>query len=447
MEYNTTEQPFVPAVQLLHKGTIGTVSVSTMNDPQEATADETACRATWLEKTASLLDKMLSSANCPAPHKESYMAFHTQTLVPLMGPYPQKFRSVVTRSGLPLEFSANYTQHSKGDPTWRIGFEPVSMASGSPGDPYNQVAMSALLSSLKSLNLRGYDTGLFEHFVARHTVNQPERDSLGGKQLDGSDISRSQVAFGFDLKDGQIAVKGYTFPALKCKVTGKEFGTLFRDSIYPLIGCMGGDHTQASFDTIDEYMKETSGWSDWSFFSWDCVAPAKARLKLYSSTNLVKWSKMEEIWTLGGRVVGESNMQGLTYLRRLWELVQIKDGYRAFTGGFDNDTDSTPTPVLWNYEIRPGSPEPLTKVYLPIHGENDLMVVRGVGQFLEEIGLVKTGRSYVQTVRDYYPGRNLSETACLTSWLSFAYTEATGVYLTVYYHSSFDYPWAEKEEK
>ncbi|KAH8692969.1 DMATS type aromatic prenyltransferase [Talaromyces proteolyticus] len=422
------------------------VSVNAIDEP-EATAGNTAYREIWLEKTKPLFAKMLASANYPPPDREFYMAFYTQTLIPLMGPYPQKFRSAVTRSGLPIEFSANYTQHSPGDPVWRIGFEPVSRASGSAGDPYNQIATGALLSQLDSLNLRGYDTMLSEHFVATHTVNRAERESLGGQQLDGSDLSPSQVAFGFDLKGGEIAVKGYTFPALKCKVTGRQFGTLFRDSIDPLFERMGGYRTRASFDTIDEYMKETNGWSDFSFFSWDCVAPAKARLKLYSSTNIVTWSKMEEIWTLGGRVVGESSMQGLKQLRRLWELTQIKDGYRAFTGGFDNDTDSTPTPIIWNYEIRPGSPEPLTKVYFPIHGENDLTIVRGVGQFLQEIGLVKQGRSYERTVREYYPARDLSKTACLTSWLSFAYTEATGAYLSVYYHSSSDYPWAEKEAK
>lgn len=44
------------------------------------------------------------------------------------------------------------------------------------------------------------------------------------------------------------------------------------------------------------------------------------------------------------------------------------------------------------------------------------------------------------------PERDLSKTARLTSWISFAYTENTGVYLSVYYHSSDEYPWLKLEE-
>jgi len=44
------------------------------------------------------------------------------------------------------------------------------------------------------------------------------------------------------------------------------------------------------------------------------------------------------------------------------------------------------------------------------------------------------------------PERDLNKTARLTSWISFAYTEKTGVYLSVYYHSSEEYPWLKLEE-
>lgn len=44
------------------------------------------------------------------------------------------------------------------------------------------------------------------------------------------------------------------------------------------------------------------------------------------------------------------------------------------------------------------------------------------------------------------PERDLSKTARLTSWISFAFSEKTGVYLSVYYHSSEDYPWTKEGE-
>lgn len=42
------------------------------------------------------------------------------------------------------------------------------------------------------------------------------------------------------------------------------------------------------------------------------------------------------------------------------------------------------------------------------------------------------------------PGFDIQQTDRLICWVSFAYTEKTGVYLSVYYHSSLEYPWLEK---
>lgn len=352
----------------------------------------------WWQKTAPLFAAVLESANYSPAMQEIYLCFHAQTLIPRMGPYPQRFRSAVTRSGLPLEFSVNYQQNGSVDPTVRIGFEPVGKASGSMEDPYNQIALDDLLKHLNGLNLQGYCSTLFEHFIDSHTVNATERTQLEGKKLEGSDLSLSQTAIGFDLKNGTVAVKGYSFPALKCKATGKGFGQLFRDSIQPVLALTG---PLPSLDTVNTYMEETNGFSKWSFFSWDCVAPSKTRFKLYSSTNEVVWSKVEEIWTLGGRIESPVVMQGLAYLHRLWHLLQIHEGHRAFTGGFDDGTDATPTPIIWNYEIKPNNPTPITKFYFPIHGDNDLIVVQGLAKFLEEIGLVAQGRSYEETVNRY----------------------------------------------
>ncbi|KAE8346093.1 hypothetical protein BDV24DRAFT_147754 [Aspergillus arachidicola] len=406
---------------------------------ETATTTSEAYQEIWWQKTVPLLAKMLSSTNMNPSHQEVYTSFFAQTLLPMLGPYPQQFRSVITRSGLPVEFSVNYQQHGGIDPVWRIGFEPVGKDSGSPEDPYNQAAISDLLRALARLQLAEYDTSLLDHFVTAHTVSVADRKLLQGQQMECNDTSRSQVAFGFDLKNGTIAVKGYTFPAMKCKATGKDFGTIVRESIAPLTDTFG---SLPAFDLVDDYMMKTDGYSDVAFFSWDCVAPIRSRFKLYSATNDVVWSKVEEIWTLGGRVSDPTTLKGLYYLQRLWKLLRITEGYRAFNGGFDDGTDSTPTPIVWNYEMRPGALIPVTKFYFPIHGQNDITVVRGLAEFLQEIGLAEHGLGFEQTVREYYPELDLNKTACLTSWISFAYTEQTGVYLSVYYHSSLDYPWA-----
>ncbi|KGO77174.1 Aromatic prenyltransferase, DMATS type [Penicillium italicum] len=397
----------------------------------------------WWQKTAPILANVLDSAKYSPEHQERYLRFYAQSLIPRMGPHPQNFRSAVTRSGLPLEFSVNYQQHGGADPTVRIGFEPVGKMSGTKEDPYNQRALADLLKHIASLKLDAYDDTLFKYFIEAHTVSDAERIQLAGNKVEGSDLSVSQTALGFDLKGGAVSVKGYTFPALKCKATGKDFPQLCEESISTLSGMMG--HLPA-FDTVNSYLKESNGYSQWTFFACDCVAPSKSRVKLYSSTNEVVWSKVESIWTLGGRVGGPDVSTGLDYLKRLWVLLKIHEGSRDFTGGFDDGADATPTPIIWNYEMKPGVSHPQVKFYFPIHGDNDLIIIRGLAQFLEEIGQVDQGRGYEQTVQRYFPDRDFSKTARLTSWISFAYTEKTGVYLSVYYHSSLDYPWSELEE-
>jgi DMATS type aromatic prenyltransferase len=338
----------------------------------------------------------MATAGYGPSQQRQYLTFYAEQIIPFLGPYPHQFRSAITRSGLPLEFSVNYQQHWGNRPIVRIGLEPVTGNSGTEHDPYNQLPIVDLQGRLAQLELPGYDAALFDHFRSHHTVTVAEQDILKGRKVAGSDISASQMAYGFDLKDSTVSVKGYSFPALKCEVTGKDFGQVIRDSIKPLSSQMG---SLPAFGMVDEYMLEAQAYSEFAFFSWDCVQPAKSRLKIYSSSNTVVWSRVEEIWTLGGRLRLPAVVQGLKYLRQLWDAIKLSDGNRAFTGGFDDGNDATPSPMVWNYEVRCNDPIPLTKFYFPVHGESDIAVVRGVAQFLEQIGLVEQGQKYIQTVQ------------------------------------------------
>ncbi|OQE41216.1 hypothetical protein PENCOP_c005G00481 [Penicillium coprophilum] len=396
----------------------------------------------WWEKTGRLFDKILASAGYNPARRLEALTFYSQVLIPQLGPYPYEFHSAITRSGLPVEFSVNYQQKGDVDPVVRIGFEPVAAVSGTEQDPYNQKPPVNLLNELEKLNIPGFDPELFRYFLDAHTVNAHERGLLKEKKIEGSNLT-SQAAFGFDMKEKTISVKGYTFPAIKCNVNEKGFGNFIAESIQPLAAQMG---PIPSFDMVHDYLNETNGYSQFAFWSFDCVYPAQSRLKLYSSHNSVVWSKVEEIWTLGGRAKSPVVHQGLEYLKELWQLTKLSEGHRDFNGGFDDGKDSTSSPMVWNYEMKKGEASPLTKFYFPIHGESDHNVITGLAEFLSRIGLSKYGDNYEATVQHYFPERDLSKTARLTSWISFAYTEKTGVYLSVYYHSSDEYPWLKLEE-
>jgi DMATS type aromatic prenyltransferase len=115
----------------------------------------------------------------------------------------------------------------------------------------------------------------------------------------------------------------------------------------------------------------------------------------------VTWEKLAEVWTLGNRVQNPTVARGLEYLRQLFDLIKLSDGQRDIVVAFDDRQDSSKeTPLLWNYEMRAGDPTPLTKIYFPVHGENDLQVINGVAEFLCQIGL-SHGKTYVEKVKSY----------------------------------------------
>jgi DMATS type aromatic prenyltransferase len=351
----------------------------------------------WWNKTGRLLSKILAAAHYSPERQYEALLFYSQTLIPRLGPYPATFRSAITRSGLPLEFSINYQQHSAASHVVRIGLEPVAEASGTPKDPYNQQPIVELLDTLGKLSPPGFNARLFHHFLKAHTLSEQESQELGAEARPGT-ILTSQAAFGFDLQPDTVSVKGYTFPGLKTQVSGQDFGSIINKSLVPLKESLG---QFPAFDLVDAYMKATDGYSQFAFWSFDCAEDSKARLKLYSAHNSVVWSKVEEIWTLGGRVNTPVVQKGLKYLRELWRLTGISEGDRVFTGGFDDGKDATPTPMVWNYEMRVGESMPLTKFYFPVHGESDELIIRGLAKFLTHIGLVDDGNNLERVIQDF----------------------------------------------
>lgn len=351
----------------------------------------------WWGKTGRLLNKVLAAAHYSPARQYEALLFYSQTLVPRLGPYPHSFRSAITRSGLPVEFSVNYQQRGATQPVVRIGFEPVAEGSGTSSDPFNQHPIADMLDRLADLNPAGFDGHLFHHFLKAHTLAPSELKSIDPQSMPGS-ISMSQAAFGFDLRPDAISVKGYTFPGLKTQATGRGFGTIITASLEPLMASLG---PFPAFNLVDAYLTETDGYSRFAFWSFDCTDMKAARLKLYSAHSSVVWSKVEEIWTLGGRVTTPLVQQGLDYLRQLWQFTGISEGDRAFTGGFDDGTDTTPTPMVWNYEMRAGEGVPLTKFYFPVHGENDQRIIRGLAKFLIQIGQVADGENLEQDIKEF----------------------------------------------
>ncbi|CRL20397.1 Aromatic prenyltransferase, DMATS type [Penicillium camemberti] len=384
----------------------------------------------WWQKTGPLLASLMTSAGYTNESQRQHLMFFYTAVVPYLGPYPQKFPSAMTHNELPLELSVNFQQLGGARPVIRVAVEPVTSISGTKEDPYNMSPIRDILSHLEKLNIEGYDPRLFEHFYPKHTLDKIESQKL--QQKNESIRELSQVAFGFDLKPDRISVKGYTFPGLKCHLTGKDMCSVVTESIQEYLGDADRYNT---IGLMKDYIETTEARANFGFvYSNDCVTPEKSRHKIYGRTKDMSWNQVKEIWAFGGRIDSPESNKGLDYLQRLWELLEIGNGPHPLD-----------LHLVWNYETKAGMKVPATKIYFPVYGLNDQKNVRAIVQYLKEIGLDIRGDAYEQDVQDLFPGFDIQQTDRLICWVSFAYTEKTGVYLSVYYHSSLEYPWLEKK--
>ncbi|KAE8377803.1 aromatic prenyltransferase [Aspergillus bertholletiae] len=113
-------------------------------------------------------------------------------------------------------------------------------------------------------------------------------------------------------------------------------------------------------------------------------------------------TKFEEAWSLGYWLEGPSVDQGLRFLLQFFEHIKILDREIEIKVEHDDRSDtSKTTPLVWNYEMRSGDSSPLTQIYLPVHGENDIRIATGIAHFMKEIGMVDIGESYLDAIQSY----------------------------------------------
>lgn len=338
----------------------------------------------WWKRTGPLLASLMSSAGYSEQSQCQYLMFFYTSVVPFLGPYPQKFPSAMTHNELPLELSINFQQTDSSRSIVRVAVEPITSVSGTKQDPYNLSPIRDFLDRLERLNPEGYDNRLFEHFYPKHTLNEKECLDLQAK--DESIRELSQVAFGFDLKPDNISVKGYTFPGVKCLATGEEMSNVVIESIQEYLG---DEDRHNTLGLIKEYIDTTDSKANFGFvYSHDCVVPKKSRHKLYGRTKDLSWNQVQEIWTFGGRVDSTESNLGLEYLEKLWKMLKITDEHPS---GLH---------LVWNYETKAGLKVPATKIYFPVYGMNDQENVRAIADYLRQIGLAVHGNVYEENVQN-----------------------------------------------
>ncbi|EFQ99847.1 tryptophan dimethylallyltransferase [Nannizzia gypsea CBS 118893] len=406
-------------------------------------------QASWWHDVAPMAERILQHSNYSKESQYQYMLLLSQVLVPSLGPYTpsqRTWRSTITRSGVPVELSVNYRK--QGQSTVRISVEPCTHLSGLPIDPFNQVPTKELMAKIAKYDFCNFDTELWDYFSSCLTVSKSEQHHIAENNIDVS-VFKTQMAPGFDLSDnGEISVKGYVYPRAKATANGVPIESLVFESLQYF---EKKNDCSTALAMLKEYILEKNLGSNIGFLAWDCVTPSKSRLKMYLGSADVTMGMIKDLYTIGGRLNDPTTLKGFELLTQLWKATGLAEGVRELVPYFDDPmqvpSQGQKAPVLINYEITPGSPHPVSKLYLPTHGENDLQVAKGLSEFFAQIGWTELAETYVDRLQALYPNLDLSRTSCLISWLSFAYTEKNGVYLTVYYHSSSEYMWKLEDEQ
>ncbi|KAM5449930.1 hypothetical protein MaudCBS49596_004692 [Microsporum audouinii] len=404
-------------------------------------------QASWWHDLVPLVERVLQQSNYSTEMQFQYLLLFSQVIIPSLGPYTsanRTWRSTLTRSGVPVELSVNYKKG--GESAVRITVEPCSYLSGMPIDPFNQIPTREMMAKIAKYDFCNFDTELWDYFSDRLTTSKTERDLISEDNIDVG-VFKTQLLPGFDFSDdGEISVKGYVFPRVKATANDIPVDTLVFEGLRDF---EKKNDCSAPLALLREYLQTLSTESNIGFLAWDCVAPSKSRLKIYIGNADVTMNNIEDLFTLGGRLVDPTTLKGLELLRQLWKAVGVKEGTRDMVPYFDDPlqvpSQGQRAPLLMNYEMMPGHPYPIGKFYLPTHGENNLQVAKGLSEFFAYVGWTELAETYIDRLQAMYPNLDLSRTSCLIPWISFAYSEKHGVYVSVYYHSSSEYMWKLEE--
>lgn len=354
----------------------------------------------WWHSTAPMFAEMLQTANYGIHAQYRHLDIYKKCVIPFLGVYPKNDRgrwlSILTRYGIPFELSLNCS-----DSMVRYTFEPIIATTGTDMDPFNSNAIWESLQKLMELQ-PAIDLDYFNHFKRDLTLDTEESAFLHQNSLAGAEIM-TQNKLALDLRGSQFVVKTYIYPALKTIVTGKPIQELIFGSIRKI--AKENTNVTLSLTTLEEYVKSRGPNSTACprLLSCDLVNPSRSRIKIYLSEQMVSFSAIQDLWTLGGRRKDFSTLTGLNMIQELWDLLRIPSGLRSYPEGIlplGTSPDEL-LPCMANYTLLPNHPVPEPQVYFAVFGMNDVAVADALTTFFERRGWADMARKYKRSLKAY----------------------------------------------
>ena len=347
-----------------------------------------------------MLSSMLKMANYSEKSQTIHRGFFSRRVARSLGPHPASstqqasWKSFMTDDNTPIELSWSWSA-KRATPSVRYSVEPIGLSAGSPADPFNSRTSVELLGQTLPL-APSLDLSWYRYFMKALVVADGESDTVTAAAAD-----MSQTFMAFDLLDDSMVVKYYFLPAQKALSLSKSKLELVEDAIS---GLAASENPFAeSLSVVTDYIRSKDEFDrpELEIVAIDCVEPSQSRFKIYVRSKQTTFNSVLDMMTLGSRI-SPISAAARSSLEELW---------CAVFGLERNDTSlSSPLPekdhrtsgLLYYFELKPGSRNVKSKVYLPArhYGQSDGQIARGLSGFLERRGKGLTGEvSYYDGLR------------------------------------------------
>ncbi len=326
----------------------------------------------WRATAGYTLATFLRHAGYSPEAQQRYIAFFNCTVAPELGRKPRlstplgQWQSFMTDDGSPLEISWDWGFDCQ-QATIRYSIEPIGPEAGSSLDPLNEYASSRFLEKMREL-LPEADWQWSEHFRKEFCVFAKSSES------DSDEAHQSRFFAAFDLHGSIATMKTYYFPAFRAKQIDQPKIDVLASAIARLPDYASSDFS--AFDLLRNYIARSpsgpGGSLDVEILAVDCVHPRQGRLKIYVRSRQTSLESVRTVVTLGGLLASSEMDQSLRELETLWRSMFSNNGIDLQGAATISDSQSLSTDshrtagILYNFEIRPGCPLPVPKVYIPV---------------------------------------------------------------------------------
>lgn len=348
----------------------------------------------WWRTTGYALAVYLQHANYPLESQYYQLVFFALFVAPALGPAlnrkvsEPRWKSFMTDDNTPIELSWDWGV--EGDlPAIRYSIEPIGICAGTSLDPFNQHAASRFFGRLNQF-LPQMNLQWFEHF-------SNEFFAFNSLNLSGNERHETRFFAAFDLHQNDVIVKAYFFPGFKAIETAKSRLTVVSEALGRLSDYREADYP--AFEVLQNFLQAPSapGSMEIEMFAFDCIKPAESRFKIYVRTESTSFDSVKALMTLNGKLDTSEILQGLVELESLWDLLFV--ARHPTTQELPHVAHRT-AGILYNFEIKPGAPLPVPKIYIPVrhYAQSDFCVIDGLWTYLQRY------RSENQSMEKYIQG-------------------------------------------